>query len=153
MVDIPQAYIDEVTREVHELAAQLGRTAHINESDVYLSGPTSSFDTEIIARDVFGAVKALRDMIKRREENRLRHEIYLRKKRENGNRPGRASVRPIQTNDDLTAALTRIDTLWGAKQGTPEGDELDILIALVERYENKRYPIPPSAPDDWHDGF
>lgn len=148
MADIPQAYIDEVTQEVHELAAQLGRTAHINESDVYLSGPTSSFDTEIIARDVFGAVEALRRMIKRREESRLRHEKYMR---ERGNQPVRASVRPIQTNADLTAALTRIDTLWGAKPGTPEGDELDILIALVERYENKRYPI--SSSDDWCDGF
>ncbi|WP_186393215.1 MULTISPECIES: hypothetical protein [unclassified Pannonibacter] len=98
MVDIPQAYIEEVTREVHELAAQLSRTAHINESDVYLSGPTSSFDTEIIARDVFGAVKALRDMIKRREESRLRNEIYMREKRENGNRPARyrATIQPAR---------------------------------------------------------
>ncbi|MGY4752983.1 hypothetical protein ACVNHC_24230 [Pannonibacter sp. Q-1] len=95
MADIPQAYIDEVTQEVHELAAQLGRTAHINESDVYLSGPTSSFDTEIIARDVFCAVEALRDMIKRREENRLRHEKYMR---ERGNQPARyrATAQPAR---------------------------------------------------------
>lgn len=95
MVDIPQAYIDEVTREVHELAAQLGRTAHINESDVYLSGPTSSFDTEIIARNIFDAVEVLRDMIKRREENRLRHEKYMR---ERGNQPARyrATAQPAR---------------------------------------------------------
>lgn len=98
MTDIPQSYIDEVTREVHDLAAQLGRTAHVNESDVYLSGPTSSFDTEIIARDVFGAVEALRRMIKRREESRLLHEKYMREKRENGNQPARyrATVQPAR---------------------------------------------------------
>lgn len=95
MVDIPQAYIDDVTREVHEIAAQLGRTAHINESDVYLSGPTSSFDTEIIARDIFDAVEVLRRMIIRREESRLRHEKYMR---ERGNQPARyrATAQPAR---------------------------------------------------------
>lgn len=95
MADIPQAYIDEVTREVHELAAQLGRIANINESDVYLSGPTSSFDTEIIARDIFDAVEVLRRMIKRREESRLRHEKYMR---ERGNEPARyrTAVQPTR---------------------------------------------------------
>ena len=46
----------------------------------------------------------------------------------------------LRTNDDLTGALTRIDELWGAGLGTPEGDELDFLVDLVERYENKIYP-------------
>ena len=32
-----------------------------------------------------------------------------------------------------------------AKQGTAEGDELDVLATLVEAYENKHFPI--SAPD------
>lgn len=46
-----------------------------------------------------------------------------------------AETHQIRTNDDLTAALTRIDALWGAKPGSPEGDELDILVDLVEHYE------------------
>ena len=32
-----------------------------------------------------------------------------------------------------------------ARPNTPDGDELDILVALIESYENKRYPI--DAPD------
>lgn len=38
---------------------------------------------------------------------------------------------------DYDAALERIDMLMDAKKGTPEGDELDILTALVEAYEAK----------------
>lgn len=49
-------------------------------------------------------------------------------------------MRQIRTNDDLTAALTRIDELWGAEPGPPEGDELDILVNLVENYESKHIP-------------
>ncbi len=38
--------------------------------------------------------------------------------------------------------------LWGAKEDTPEGDELDVLLVLIENYENKHYPMPPSDPVD-----
>lgn len=55
-------------------------------------------------------------------------------------------IRPIRTNDDLTAALARIDALWGKESGTTEGDELDILLDLVEHYENKHFPIEPMEP-------
>lgn len=55
-------------------------------------------------------------------------------------------IRPIRTNNDLTAALTRIDALWGKEPGTPEGDELDILVDLVEHYENRHFPIMPMEP-------
>ena len=55
-------------------------------------------------------------------------------------------IRPIRTNDDLTAALARIDALWGKEPGTPEGDELDILVDLVEHYESKHFPVEPMEP-------
>jgi HTH-type transcriptional regulator/antitoxin HigA len=51
-------------------------------------------------------------------------------------------IRPIRTDEDNAAALRRIEALWGAEAGTPEGDELDILLALVERYEEARWPTP-----------
>ncbi len=57
-------------------------------------------------------------------------------------------IRPIRTNDDLTAALTRIDVLWGKEPDTPEGDELDILVDLVEHYESKHFPVEPMEPID-----
>ena len=51
-------------------------------------------------------------------------------------------IRPIHTDEDNVLALRRIDALWNAAPGTPEGDELDILIALVVHYEEGRWPTP-----------
>jgi HTH-type transcriptional regulator/antitoxin HigA len=55
-------------------------------------------------------------------------------------------IRPIKTEKDYNTALSRIDKLWGAKKDTPEGDELDLLVTLVESYELKHYPIAPPDP-------
>ena len=30
---------------------------------------------------------------------------------------------------------------WGAKEGSDEGDKLDVLLALVDVYEERRWPI------------
>jgi len=57
-------------------------------------------------------------------------------------------IRPIKTEQDYNAAITRIENLWGAKMDTSEGDELDLLITLVESYEMKHYPIAPPDPID-----
>jgi HTH-type transcriptional regulator / antitoxin HigA len=50
-------------------------------------------------------------------------------------------IRPIRTDKDHRAALAEIDTCWGAAEGTEKGDKLDVLLALVEIYEAKRWPI------------
>ena len=42
--------------------------------------------------------------------------------------------------------LCEIDRLWGAAVASPEGDKLDVLVTLVEAYEEKHYPIPPPDP-------
>ncbi len=55
-------------------------------------------------------------------------------------------IRPIRTKDDHEAALREIDRLWGSPEGTDDGDKLDILVALVERFEAVHYPIPPADP-------
>jgi HTH-type transcriptional regulator/antitoxin HigA len=55
------------------------------------------------------------------------------------------AVRPIHTEEDHDAALARIDELMSAKFGTPEGDELDVLVTLVDAYETKHFPM--DAPD------
>lgn len=57
-------------------------------------------------------------------------------------------IRPIKTENDYTAAISRIEELWGAKKDTLEGDELDLLVTLVELYEMKHYPIAPPDPID-----
>ena len=35
-------------------------------------------------------------------------------------------LKPIGNGRELDRALERIDELWGAKPGTPRGDELDV---------------------------
>ncbi len=55
-------------------------------------------------------------------------------------------IRPIQTDADHTQALREIERLWGAPPGTPDGDKLDVLATLVERYEETRFPIPTADP-------
>ena len=55
-------------------------------------------------------------------------------------------IQPIRTEKDYDRALAEVERLWGAKQGTPDGDKLDILIVLVEDYENKHHPIDSPDP-------
>jgi HTH-type transcriptional regulator/antitoxin HigA len=55
-------------------------------------------------------------------------------------------IRPIKTDEDHRAALKEIEALWGADEGTPEGDRLDVLATLVEAYEERRWPIEELDP-------
>ena len=57
-------------------------------------------------------------------------------------------IKPIKTEKDYNNSLKRIETLWGSKKDSPEGDELELLITLVESYEMKHYPITPPDPID-----
>jgi HTH-type transcriptional regulator/antitoxin HigA len=50
-------------------------------------------------------------------------------------------IRPIRTDKDHRAALAEIDACWGAPEGTEQGDKLDVLLALVELYEARRWPF------------
>jgi len=45
------------------------------------------------------------------------------------------NIKPIKTKKDYRDALARMEVIWGAKSGTPDGDELDILATLVDNYE------------------
>ena len=54
-------------------------------------------------------------------------------------------IKPIRTETDYEKALARVDKLWGARKGTPSGDELEVWVTLIEAYEEEKYPI--DAPD------
>jgi Predicted transcription regulator containing HTH domain len=51
------------------------------------------------------------------------------------------TVKPIKNESDHKMALARIEELFDAEPGTPEGDELEVLITLVDYYEEKTFPI------------
>jgi len=48
-------------------------------------------------------------------------------------------IKPIKTKADYRAALKEIEALMAAELDTPDGERLDVLVTLVEAYENKHY--------------
>ena len=55
------------------------------------------------------------------------------------------NIKPIRNERDYDAALAAIDLLMGAEPNTPEGDDLEVFVTLVEAYEVARWPV--EAPD------
>jgi HTH-type transcriptional regulator/antitoxin HigA len=47
----------------------------------------------------------------------------------------------IKTEVEHEAALARIEEIFDAKPGTPQGDEVELLAMLVEHYEKAAFPI------------
>ncbi len=47
----------------------------------------------------------------------------------------------IKYPDCLDAALNRLEAIFDAKTGTNEGDELEVLSLLIEKYEDENFPI------------
>lgn len=57
-------------------------------------------------------------------------------------------VRPINTQQDYAAALGLVESLMEAEPGTPEDEQLDALVTLIEAYEDQHYPIGLPDPID-----
>jgi HTH-type transcriptional regulator/antitoxin HigA len=47
----------------------------------------------------------------------------------------------IKTEEEYTRALVRLEEIFDAEVGTPEGDELELLSLLIDNYEKIYYPI------------
>jgi HTH-type transcriptional regulator / antitoxin HigA len=56
------------------------------------------------------------------------------------------NIKPIKTETDYTEALQAVEKLMDAKIDTSEGDSLDVLVILIEAYEEKHHPILPPEP-------
>lgn len=50
-------------------------------------------------------------------------------------------IKPIKTVNDYNQALERLEIIFDAKNGTTEGDELEVLGILIDQYENEHFPI------------
>jgi HTH-type transcriptional regulator / antitoxin HigA len=50
-------------------------------------------------------------------------------------------IRPIRNLNDYNNALERLELIFDAKLGTTEGDELEILTILIDKYEKENFPI------------
>jgi len=56
------------------------------------------------------------------------------------------NIHPIKSENDYEEALVEVEKLWGSEEGTEAGDKLDILLVLVEDYEDKHHAIDPPDP-------
>ena len=56
------------------------------------------------------------------------------------------NIKPIRNDKDYQKALDRLEKIFDSKKGTKEGDELEILSILVEKYENEVAPIEMPDP-------
>ena len=50
-------------------------------------------------------------------------------------------IKPIKTEQDYNQALERLEVIFDAEKGTIEGDELEVLGILIEKYEDDYFPI------------
>jgi HTH-type transcriptional regulator/antitoxin HigA len=58
------------------------------------------------------------------------------------------SIRPIRNDEDHARALAAIDHLWGAPEGSPKAERLEVLVTLVHAYEAAHHCIEPPNPID-----
>ncbi|HBF30979.1 ImmA/IrrE family metallo-endopeptidase [Rhizobium sp.] len=52
----------------------------------------------------------------------------------------------IRTEEDYDLALARLDEIFDAKPDTPDGDELEVLSLLLEKYEKEHHAIELPSP-------
>lgn len=55
-------------------------------------------------------------------------------------------ISPIRNEKDYNKALERLAVIFDAKQGTKEGDELEILAILIDHYESENFSIEMPDP-------
>ena len=56
------------------------------------------------------------------------------------------NIKPIKNESDYDAALVEIADLMDARPGTAQGDRLDVLVTLVEAYEDRHWRVDPPDP-------
>lgn len=56
------------------------------------------------------------------------------------------TIEPIRNDDDLKKVFRRLEKIFQAEEGTAQADERDVLVTLVEAYENEHYDFGPADP-------
>ena len=55
-------------------------------------------------------------------------------------------IKLIKTKKDYKAALALADKLFDSVPNTPDGDKLELIVALIEIYEKEQFPIENPSP-------
>lgn len=58
------------------------------------------------------------------------------------------NIKPIRTEKDYQEALEIVSAMFDnqPKENTPEFDQMEILVLLIEAYEAEHYPVSPPHP-------
>jgi HTH-type transcriptional regulator/antitoxin HigA len=56
------------------------------------------------------------------------------------------SIKPIRNDDDLQRTFRRLEKIYQAEEGTPQADEREVLVTLIEAYEARHYEFGPADP-------
>jgi antitoxin component HigA of HigAB toxin-antitoxin module len=51
------------------------------------------------------------------------------------------NIKLIKSKKDYRNSLLRLEVIFDVKSGTKEGNELEVLSILTEKYENDHFPI------------
>jgi HTH-type transcriptional regulator/antitoxin HigA len=57
-------------------------------------------------------------------------------------------IKPIKNEADYNKSLQRLEVIFDAIPNTKTGDEAEILVMLIDNYENKHYSIEAPDPID-----
>ncbi len=52
----------------------------------------------------------------------------------------------LKTEEDYNAATTKLMEIFHAAPGTPQHEELELLIVLVKDYDERNYALPSADP-------
>ena len=63
------------------------------------------------------------------------------------------NIKLIKTESDYDQALVRLEKIFDAKLGSKEGDELEVLAFLIEKYELRFKKRPINLNDEKHFGI
>jgi len=57
-------------------------------------------------------------------------------------------IRPIHSEEDFDVAMERVGLIFHASPGSPEADERDILVRLIDDWQNRFHDVPVPTPQE-----
>ncbi len=54
----------------------------------------------------------------------------------------------LKSDEELTDALTEVESLWGSAPGTADAAKLDALVDVIVEYEDEHYRIDPPEKEE-----
>ena len=58
------------------------------------------------------------------------------------------NIKPIRNDDDLRVAFKQLERIFQVEAGTPAADEMEVLVTLIQSYEQKHFRMGVADPVD-----